>query len=125
MKHLFIGIGILLLCLALCLTVTVILDRHTESAADLLEEALEEADHGSWESAAATVSKARTFWDDHRGFWGVALRHAEVDSVDSAFAQLTVHVNSRSEDFAATCADLIRQIRHLYHSEQPAYYNIL
>lgn len=125
MKHLLIGIGILLLCLALCLTVSAILERNTETVAVLLEQALEEARRGSWEAAAASVLEARAFWDDHRGFWGVALRHAEVDSADSSFAQLTVHVQNGSEEFEAACTDLIRQIRHLLRSEQPAYYNIL
>ncbi len=125
MKHLLIGIGILLLCLALCLTVSAVLHRYTEQVAVLLEQALEEAGSGDWQSAGSFLSEAQAFWESHRGFWGVALRHAEVDAADSTLTQLAVHVRSRSEDFAVTCADLIRQIRHLARSEWPAYYNIL
>lgn len=125
MKHLFIGIGILLLCLALCLTVNAILGRYTQHVEELLVQSLEAAQGDDWEAADAALSQARDFWNHHRGFWGVALRHAEVDTVDSFFAQLTVHVQSGSDDFASTCADLLRQIRHLCRSEQPAYYNIL
>ena len=125
MKHLLIGIGILLLCLALCLTVSAVLHRYTEQVAVLLEQSLEEAESGNWQSASRCLADAQAFWESHRGFWGVALRHAEVDAADSTLTQLAVQLRSRSEDFAVTCADLIRQIRHLARSEWPAYYNIL
>lgn len=125
MKHLIIGVGILLLCLALCLTVTAILGQYTDRLVGMLEQALEDAREGDWASAGAALQDAEDFWNRHRGFWGVALRHAEVDTVDSFFAQLTVHVKTGSEDFASTCTDLIRQIHHLEQSERPAYYNIL
>ena len=125
MKHLIIGIGILLLCLALCLTVTAVLDRCTGRAAELLETSLAAGRAGNWDAAGAALSEARDYWYRRRGFWGVALRHGEVDAVESLFAQLTVQARGGSEDFFVSCADLIRQIRHLCRSEYPAYYNIL
>ena len=125
MKHLILGIGILLLCLILCLTVTAVLNRYTEQVGSLLEQSLAQAGKGNWEAANGLLSDARDFWSRHRGFWGVALRHAEVDTVDSSFAQLSLHASNGSEDFAPACADLIQQIRHLYRSELPSYYNIL
>lgn len=125
MKHLVIGIGILLLCLVLCLTVSAILGRYTDHVTGLLEETLDAGQNGDWDDAGEALDAAWEFWNGQRGFFGVALRHAEVDAVDGAFSQLRIHVRSGSEDFAATCADLIQQIRHLFRSELPSYYNIL
>ena len=104
MKHLILGIGILLLCLALCLTVNAVLGRYTEHMAGLLEEALDAGRGGDWDEAGSQLEEAAEFWRRHQGFWGVALRHGEVDTADSDLAQLTVLVQTGHEDFSPRAA---------------------
>ena len=126
MRYFYIGLAILLLCLALCFTVTAVLDHYTEEAASLLEQAAERADRGDFQAAAQLVARTRDFWEQHHGFFGIALRHAESDTINSTFRELLEYAeNECTEEFEPTCADLIAQIRHLSDMEKPYYYNIL
>ena len=126
MKHLATGVVILLLCLALCFTSLAVLDRWTTHATSQLEQALELADREYFDEAEALVTETWEFWRRRRGFFGMVLRHAEADQVNSTFRQLVEYAqNGCSEEFEPTCADLIEQINHLCDMEKPYYYNVL
>ena len=126
MKHLATGVVILLLCLAICFTSLAVLDRWTTHATSQLEQALELADREYFDEAEALVTETWEFWRRRRGFFGMVLRHAEADQVNSTFRQLVEYAqNGCSEEFEPTCADLIEQINHLCDMEKPYYYNVL
>ncbi|MCI8525211.1 MAG: DUF4363 family protein [Oscillospiraceae bacterium] len=126
MKFLYWGVGILALCLVLCLVTTSVLSQDAETAATILEKARGAAEAGDFDAAARLTAQAKEFWESRRGFFGMVLRHAEADQVNSAFRALLAYAENRcTEEFEPTCAELIEQIRHLSEMEAPHYYNIL
>ena len=94
MKHLATGVVILLLCLAICFTSLAVLDRWTTHATSQLEQALELADREYFDEAEALVTETWEFWRRRRGFFGMVLRHAEADQVNSTFRQLVEYAQN-------------------------------
>lgn len=85
-----------------------------------MEQAAERADRRDFQAAAQLVARTRDFWERHHGFFGIALRHAESDTINSTFRELLEYAeNECTEEFEPTCADLIAQIRHLSDMEKP------
>ena len=125
-KYLLTGVGILLLCLLLCMAVISVLNSYTAYALSLLEQAQDAARQGEFSVAEDCVSGTLAFWEDHRGFFGVVVRHAEADQINTTFHALREAARMESaEEFLPACADLMEQIRHLSDMEQPRYANIL
>ena len=59
-------------------------------------------------------------------YFGLALRHEEVDDVISRFAALNQYaVLADRDDFLAGCAELMSAVRHLREMELPTVENIL
>lgn len=126
MRFFYWGVGILLLCLALCIVSTSLLSRDTQTAAAILQEAQNAAEAGDFVSAARLTGQAREFWESRRGFFGMVVRHAEADQINTTFRALQSYAEQGVRgEFAPTCAGLIEQIRHLAEMEAPHYYNIL
>lgn len=126
MKHLLMGVSILLLCLGLCIVSISVLDRWTTHAVTQLDRAMALADQELFDEAELLVNETWEFWRKRRGFFGMVLRHAESDQVNSTFRQLVEYAqNGCTEEFEPTCADLMEQINHLCNMEKPYYYNVL
>ncbi len=126
MRTLGVGIGILAICLALCLGTTFLLDRYTEQAAAQLEQAKLFGEAGEYEEAVRWVDLAISDWEARKGFFGMALRHDELDRVVQTLQELHVYAEDGcAEEFGPTCAGLIEQIRHISDMEKPYFYNVL
>jgi len=125
-KHLYAALAILLVCLILCFTVVERLDRYTSRTAETLEQARTAGSSGDFGEAARQVREAFSFWDEKKGFFGMALRHNDLDSINEAFCELRAYAEGENEDeFAPACAGLIARIRHIAEMEKPYYYNVL
>jgi len=125
-RHLYAALAILLACLILCLTVVGRLDRYTSGTAETLERAREAGASGDFGEAAERVREAFSFWDGKKGFFGMALRHSDLDSINEAFCELRAYAEgANGDEFAPACAGLIARIRHIAEMEKPYYYNVL
>lgn len=126
MKYFYTGLGLLAACLAVCLTTMLLLDKYTQAANDVLQEAIELAEHGDYHGAAQKVESAQSGWKAHRGFFGIMLRHDEADEVNAAFQALSRYAQVESkEEFLPNCAELMERVTHLAEMERPSYFNIL
>ncbi len=126
MRHLYAALAILLACLILCLVVVGRLDRYTTRTAETLERAQAAGSSGDFGEAADQVREAFALWDGKKGFFGMALRHNDLDSINEAFCELRAYAEGANEDeFAPACAGLIARIRHIAEMEKPYYYNVL
>ena len=71
------------------------------------------------------MQDAALHWKRYERYFGLALRHEEVDDVISRFAALNQYaVLADRDDFLAGCAELMSAVRHLREMELPTVENI-
>lgn len=88
MKKFILPILILLLMVSFCVWATWRADELCNQSAQLLEQAGARCIQGDFHGAEDLVQEAKNCWDQHEGFFGVALRHTESDDVDILFPPL-------------------------------------
>ncbi len=126
MKYLYAALAILLACLILCIAVVGRLDRYTARAVETLERAQASGTSGDFGEAARQVDEAIALWEEKKGFFGMALRHNDLDEITASFCELRAYAGGANEDeFVPACAGLIARIRHISEMEKPYYYNVL
>ncbi len=93
---------------------------------ETLERAREAGSTGDFGEAARQVDAAVALWEEKKGFFGMALRHNDLDEINASFCELRAYAEGANEDeFAPACAGLIARIRHISEMEKPYYYNVL
>lgn len=126
MKKFILPTLLLILMVAFCVWATWRADQLCDQSAELLEKAGARCAQGDFDGAEALVYEAKACWDDHEGFFGIALRHTESDDVDILFPPLLETCRQEDEEeFSRRNLELIATFRHLSRAELPYYFNIL
>lgn len=126
MKKFILPILILLLMVSFCVWATWRADELCNQSAQLLEQAGARCIQGDFHGAEDLVQEAKNCWDQHEGFFGVALRHTESDDVDILFPPLLETCRQQdAEEFTRRNLELIATFHHLSRAEMPYYFNIL
>lgn len=125
MRRGWIGGGLLAILLALSLLVTWCMDRFHEPVAANLEQAADFALAGDWENADALARRARADWEKHWDFSAAFADHEPMENIDGLFAQTEVYEKARDTvAFAATCAELARQVEAMGEAHGITWKNI-
>ena len=126
MRHILLSCVILLLALAFCLFSMLHVRDICRKTLDLLSSAQTAAERNDFETCRASMQDAALHWKRYERYFGLALRHEEVDDVISRFAALNQYaVLADRDDFLAGCAELMSAVRHLREMELPTVENIL
>lgn len=126
MKKFILPILLLLLMVSFCVWATWRADELCNQSAQLLEQAGARCIQGDFHGAEDLVQEAKNCWDQHEGFFGVALRHTESDDVDILFPPLLETCRQQdAEEFTRRNLELIATFHHLSRAEMPYYFNIL
>ena len=126
MKKLILPIVLLVFMVIFCVWATWRADQLCTESVVLLEKAGKQCEQGDFDGAKRLVKKSKKTWDDHEGFFGIALRHTESDDIDILFPPLLEACRQENtEEFLERNLELIATFRHLSRAEQPYYFNIL
>lgn len=126
MKKLLFPIAILIIMVVFCVWSTWRADDLCNRSAELLEKAGVRCEQGDFRGAKDFVAQAKQLWDNHEGFFGIALRHTESDDIDILFPPLLETCRQKNfDEFFRRNLELIATFRHLSRAEQPYYFNIL
>ena len=126
MKKFILPSLLLILMVVFCVWATWRADQLCTESADLLERAGSRCEQGDFDGAEALVYEAKDCWDNHEGFFGIALRHTESDDVDILFPPLLESCRQKNaEEFSRRNLELIATFHHLSRAEIPYYFNIL
>jgi hypothetical protein len=126
MKRGIIGIVLLLGILCCGIAVTVAMNRIHEPLAAELNRAAAAAEAGSWPEAAQALEKAHTRWNTTRGLTAAVADHGPMEEIESTFAKAQVFLRRRNADgFAATCAELSRQVQAMGEAQSIGWQNLL
>lgn len=126
MKKFILPSLLLILMVVFCVWATWRADQLCNQSAELLEQAGSRCEQGDFDGAEVLVRKAKDCWDDHEGFFGIALRHTESDDVDILFPPLLESCRQEDEEeFSRRNLELIATFLHLSRAEIPYYFNIL
>ena len=126
MKYTLLSLGLLALCLVFCLfsmqTVTVTCERTS----DALQASLSAVQKQALSQAEDALSEAETLWQEKAAFFGIVLRHEQIDEIVTGFAELHQYAQIGDlDDYQATCARLLTALGHLADMEKPTLENIL
>ena len=125
MKYCCIGLILLLSMLAFCIFSTAFICTYTQETTAYLEKGFQLAEQENFQDATKQIEEAFHTWYSHHGFFGIVLRHAESDEVNSYFQSVLQYAkNENSEEFFGACAQLMASIEHVANMELPHYYNI-
>ena len=86
MRHILLSCVILLLALAFCLFSMLHVRDICRKTLDLLSSAQTAAERNDFETCRASMQDAALHWKRYERYFGLALRHEEVDDVISRFA---------------------------------------
>lgn len=126
MKKLTLPLLLLTFMVAFCVWATWRADALCTQSAELLEKANVRYTLGDYDGASDYVNQSKKIWDDHEGFFGIALRHTESDDIDILFPPLLETCRQKdSDEFFRRNLELIATFHHLSRAEQPYYFNIL
>ena len=126
MKYTLLSLGVLALCLAFCLcsmaAVTTVCTRTAERLAASLSAVREKR----LSEAERALLQAEESWSRGKTFFGVVLRHEEMDEVLVSLAELREYLMIGDlDDYRATCVRLLTTLGHLREMELPSISNIL
>ena len=100
-------------------------DCHSPVAEDL-SRAAEAAMAEDWETAQTLSRRAAGSWERHRKLTAVFADHGPMEDIDSLFAQLKIFAEAQETvHFAATCAQLSRQVDAMGEAHGLMWWNIL
>ena len=126
MKKMILPLVLLAVMVAFCGWSAWRADQLCNESAELLEKAGARCEQGDFDGAESLVHEAKDCWDDHEGFFGIALRHTESDDIDILFPPLLESCRQEDEEeFSRRNLELIATFRHLSRAELPYYFNIL
>ena len=125
MKYTLLSLGIFALCLAFCLFSMATVTAVCERTADALAVSLSAVRREAFSQAEAALSQAEDCWTRSKPFFGVVLRHEEMDEIVVGFAELRQYLELHDlDDYQATCARLLTALQHLKDMEKPTAENV-
>ena len=125
-KYILISAVIVLLCLAFCLVSSMTVRTVCGQVIGLLERSTLCARNGDLSGAAAALRSAERIWASREAFFGVALRHEEMDQIFTGFAAMREYVHLQDlDDYLASAAEMVSSLEHLRDMELPLLHNIL
>ena len=126
MKKFILPSLLLILMVAFCVWATWRADQLCTSSSELLEKAGARCAQGDFDGAKDYVDQAKKTWEDHEGFFGMALRHTESEEIDILFPPLLETCRQKdAEEFSRRNLELIATFQRLSRIELPYYFNIL
>ena len=126
MKRCWVGLACLLLLLAGGLYVSRVMVNSHAPIAQALDRAAECAQAEDWEAAASLTGKAGEAWQRHWHFTAAFADHEPMETIDALFSRLTVFASARkSEEFAAVCRELSRQVEAMGDAPRLTWWNLL
>ena len=121
----WIGAGLLLVLLAAGLLVGEGVERRFSPGGAELEEAAAAALAGDWEKAEALTDSVRAKWEKNRPAAEGLAGHAELEQIESAFAQLPAYAGGDGAAYSAICVTLARQLESLAKTHQCSWENLI
>ena len=126
MKYTLLSLAVLALCLAFCLFSMYTVLSACEGTMQALNDSLSAVQRQALSEAEDALARAEAIWTEKEAFFGVILRHEEVDELVTGFAELRQYAQLGDlDDYQATCARMITALRHLRDMEKPTAENIL
>ena len=126
MKRTWFGAGLLGVLLVLSLLTAWWMDRCHSPVAGDLQQAAEAAMAEDWERAETLCDRAAQSWERCRKITAVFADHGPMEEIDSLFAELKIYTDAREQvHFAATCAQLSRQVDAMGEAHGLMWWNIL
>ena len=121
----WIGAGLLAVLLAAGLLVGEAVEKRFGPGVTELEQAAAAARAGDWEKAEALTETVRAGWErSQKAAEGLA-GHAELEQIESAFAQLRACAGVDGAAYSSICAALARQLDSLTQTHQCSWENLL
>ena len=125
-KYSLIAAVIVLLCLAFCLVSAFTVRGVCERVIGLLDRSILCARNGDLSGAARALQAAEKIWSAREAFFGVVLRHEEMDQVFTGFSSMREYVRLQDlDDYLALAAEMVSSLEHLRDMELPLLHNIL
>ena len=126
MRHIILPILLLALVLSFCLFSTLYVSSTIEETNAYLTAAVEAYQKQQLEQTEQSINLASSLWSQRQFFFGMVLKHDEVDQVSGEFARLSAYAHSDDgDDFLSNCAALQATLRHIREMEWPSLQNIL
>ena len=125
-KACIIAAVVLLLCLAFSLVSAITVRSTCEQVMGLVEHSILCARHNDPSGAAAALRAAEDAWSRREAFFGVVLRHEEMDQIFTGFSSLREYLRLQDlDDYLASAAEINSSLAHLRDMELPLLHNIL
>lgn len=126
MRHVILSVLILALVLTFCIVSSSTVSRACNDTLHLLRAAQHEAAAGQMHAALTLLRGAEQQWRQHEHFFGVVLRHDEIDDVVKNFSAARQYALTRDlDEFLAVCASLSATVEHIRDMTRASYHNIL
>ena len=126
MKKIYFSGAVLAVLTAFCWWTAWRVDRLCGQAAEALEQAETQVMLGDFPAAEMRLEQAKTLWEGHEQFLGMALRHTESDDVEILLPALQETCRQKDQqEFLLHIRELSATLRQLGRMEQPYLFNIL
>ena len=126
MKYLICSLLLLAVLVLGCWLTAARVAALTDQIVQTLDSAYHAALRGDMAAASQAVESAHARWQDHQGFWGCFLRHAETDDLAYSFESLRCYAQlANTEETLSRIVELQAMLHHLADMELPHYYNFL
>ena len=126
MKRMLMPLLLLVFVTLFCSVCILRTDQICNETADLIEQAGDRFQQGSYEEAEEFIRRSELCWDSHEGFLGMVLRHTESDDVGFMFPSLLASCQAENRDaFLEKELELEAYLRQLSRMEIPYYFNVL
>ena len=125
MKYVLIYILLFCILISACLGSAIYVSNTIYVTETFLQNALIFQEKGNNQQAAAEVHNAAEHWKRCQSWFGMLLKHEEIDTVEGEFSSLQAYVNSKDQDdFRSNCASLLSTLQHIREMEWPYWENI-
>lgn len=126
MKYLYFGLGLLAATLAISLVCLWQLADRSQWIAAQLEAAVAACDAGDYSRAYEAAGESEKLWKKNESFICSLLDHMETDNINRGLSNLRSYMRTgTTEEFRASCAEVLVMVRHLAEMERPYLHNLL
>ena len=126
MKQLKIGIALLLAVLVLALGVSIAMHSVHTQISDTLQQAENFAEQSDYYLCTVRAGEAYAKWQRHWHSIAACTDHADMDQIDSAFAELRAYsASGQTQELAACCAKLFSLVNAIADSQCLCWWNLL
>ena len=121
-----VGAGLLVTLLLLGLLTAWDMGRTHTAISRQMEDAAWYALTEDWEAARLAAEGARSQWEAHRTLSSLLADHTPMEEIDSLFERISIYSAAReTAEFAASCAELSRNIRAMGEAHRLSWQNLL